>query len=49
MPVVFPKSGRVERPPVGSWVKMRNLGARVVDGQLQVGAVGVHVGRPVGR
>lgn len=35
LPVVFPKSGRVERPPVGSWVKMRNLGARVVDGQLQ--------------
>ncbi|KAL4458165.1 hypothetical protein ABPG75_013030 [Micractinium tetrahymenae] len=35
LPVVFPKSGRVEQPPVGSWIKMRNLGARVVNGQLQ--------------
>ncbi len=48
LPLVFPKTGRVEQPPVGSWVKMRNLGARVVDGQLQVGGPpppGAQVGR----
>ena len=37
VPLVFPKGGRVAQPPVGSWVKLRNLGARAVDGQLQVG------------
>ena len=36
LPVVFPKGGRTQQPPVGSWVKFRNLGARVVQGQLQV-------------
>lgn len=35
LPVVFPKGGRTQQPPVGSWVKFRNLGARVVQGQLQ--------------
>lgn len=37
LPVVFPKEG-VAPPPVGAWVKFRNLAARVVTGQLQVGA-----------
>lgn len=36
LPLVFPKGGRTPQPPVGSWVKFRNLGARVVQGQLQV-------------
>lgn len=36
LPLVLPKSSRVEQPAVGSWVKFRNLGARVVSGQLQV-------------
>lgn len=35
LPLVLPKSSRVEQPAVGSWVKFRNLGARVVSGQLQ--------------
>ena len=35
-PLLFPKSERVEQPALGSWVKIRNLGARVVSGQLQV-------------
>ncbi len=51
LPVVLPKGGRaVQPPPVGCWVKLRNIGARVVAGQLQVGRLvrrqgwhGVHV------
>ncbi len=40
LPVVFPKGGRTPQPAVGAWVKLRNLGARVVQGQLQVRTVG---------
>ncbi len=36
LPLVLPKVSRGEQPAVGSWVKFRNLGARVVNGQLQV-------------
>ena len=36
LPLLFPTSGRTPHPPVGAWVKLRNLGARVVQGQLQV-------------
>ena len=35
LPLVLPKSSRVGQPALHSWVKFRNLGARVVDGQLQ--------------
>lgn len=45
LPVVFPKGGRIEQPAMGSWVKMRNLGARVVNGQLQVGATAAGAAR----
>ncbi len=37
LPLVFPRGGRVEQPAVDSWVRLRNIGARVVNGQLQVG------------
>lgn len=37
LPLLFPKGSRSTPPEVGSWVKFRNLGARVVGGQLQVG------------
>ena len=36
LPVVFQVADNIERPGVGVWVKLRNLGARVVQGQLQV-------------
>lgn len=36
LPLLYPKNGGVEQPAAGSWVKMRNVGARVVAGQLQV-------------
>lgn len=37
LPLVVAKSISMELPAVYSWVKFRNLGARVVQGQLQVG------------
>lgn len=43
LPVVLygldsPRAGQMALPGPGAWAKLRNVGACVIDGQLQVGA-----------